>query len=136
MPASHGPKSPSNQSVKIVTSAFGGARGRGSSALRAGERELDERRVREPGRAPGRVRGDAPVVGGAGDVEVDPGLRHELLDEQGALHEAALVVPREVDEVAVPALHVGAVLVDEGQLPVALAAPGAGLEDLVDERLR
>ena len=61
-------------------------------------------------------------VGGARDVEVDPRLGHELAQEQPALDERALGRAG-VLEVAVPAVHVGDVVVDERQLPVALAGP-------------
>ena len=53
-----------------------------------------------------------PVVGGAGDVEMDPRHGHELAQEQAALDQRALGRAR-VLEVAVPAVHVRDVVVDE-----------------------
>ncbi len=75
------------------------------------------------------------VVGGPGDIEVDPRLGDELADEQAALDQRTLGRPG-VLEIAVPAVHLGHVVVDERQLPVALAGPVAGRHDLVVERLR
>ena len=76
-----------------------------------------------------------PVVGGPGDVEVDPRHRDELADEEGALDQRPLGRAR-VLEVAVPALHLGDVIVDERKLPVAFAGTIAGRHDLVVEVLR
>src|SRR5262249_7090158 len=80
-----------DQSVEIVTGAAGAGCREPRSALGARQGQLDQRRVGDPGRAAGGERRDLAEVAGTGDVEVDPRLRHELADEQGALHEAALV---------------------------------------------
>src|SRR5205814_986451 len=86
-------------------------------------------------RAPGRKGLGLAEVGRARDVEMDPWPGDELAEEQGALDEAALG-RRRVGELGVPALHVGPVLVDEGQLPEALTRLVRGDEDVVHERLR
>ena len=54
------------------------------------QRELDERRVGDPGRAARRVRVRLAEVAGAADVEVGPRHGPELLEEQAALDERAV----------------------------------------------
>ena len=105
------------------------------------------------GRAPARasstsVAVEAPVaprarprrglaeVGRPGDVEMDPRHGHELAQEEGAPDQAALGRRAGVRHVGVPALHLGPVLLDERQLPEALAGPGGGGGDLVVPGLR
>ena len=63
------------------------------------------------------------VVGRPGDVEVDPRLRHELADEQAALDQRALGRAR-VLEVAVPAVHLGDVVVDQRRAASSARRPG------------
>ena len=75
-------------------------------------------------------------VAGAADVDVRPGHRRELLEEQAALHEPALGGRGGVEEVRVPALHVGHVVVDERDLPEPLAGPTRRRQDIVDPVLR
>src|SRR3990172_2037981 len=96
-----------------------------SGRLRPRQRELDERGVRGAARAPGGPRLRLPEIGRAGDVEVDPGHGGELAEEEAALHEPALAAAA-VDDVAVPRLHLGQVLIHEGHLPLTLAAPPPG----------
>src|SRR5205814_7214920 len=76
------------------------------SGLRAGESQLDERRVRRPVRADRRPGMLLAVVRRARDVQVDPRLRDELPQEDGALDQPTLVVAREGHDVAGPAVHV------------------------------
>ena len=72
----------------------------------------------------GRVRVRLAEVARAADVEVGPRHRPELLEEQAALHERA-VRRAGVLEVGVPALHLGHVVLDQRDPPVALAGPVA-----------
>ncbi len=66
---------------------------------------------------------------------MDPRNGGELTEEQAALDQRALCRAR-VLEVAVPRLHVGHVLLDERQLPVALTGPDTRGGDLVIPGLR
>ena len=101
-----------------------GAVGRRSvSRPRAGQGQLDERRVRS--RRSRRAARTASPCGSSRCRAMSRwthGSVRELAQEDAALDERPLGRARVLD-VAVPALHLGAVLVDERDLPVALAGP-------------
>ena len=102
-----------------------GAVGGRGSVSRPGRRPAPARRAwraRRRSRPRGANGSGLAVVGRPGDVEVDPRLGHELAQEQAALDQRALGRAR-VLQVAVPAVHLGDVVVDQRQLPVALAGP-------------
>ena len=80
------------------------------------------RNARGSGRSVGRLLAEVRC---SGDVEMDPGHRHEFPQEESALDQTALDGAG-VGEVGVPAVEILAVLLDHGQLPVALPCPLAG----------